>query len=251
MQFCARDAARWFVVVCFIGSVVQQVFIPGTAGKEVVLKPWCTGSMHPTLQLLEHRSDAKGMSAHVLLASVLVAQLGLLCLLCGGSRLALAWRGSSPPVPLPAPARWRAIGASGRPAAPGAASLGSGAWCSALGYADWQQLCAVGQACRMLCAEARADGHWARLWEQRFRTPCPAQGSLEAGPCFLSELWKQRRCRTCGEVFRLAQSGPAAACRVHPGVCQQVHFYPASWRFSCCGTSSGSEGCQLVGSHAT
>jgi len=239
--------ARALVAACVIGCLIQQM-LGGQPLEDVLRTRRTSPSTHGNVQLLEQGFDVKEPSSLFLVSSVLGAELGLLLLLYGGSRLSAACQSAAnPPPPSSIPMRWAQICDTS-----GALTLSRPSWRLALSFAGWDQLRAVSMSCRGLCAEARNDLHWKKLWEHKFGSPCPIPvGGLEVGPHFLAELWRQRCCRVCGKSFRLAHDGKEAVCRMHPGVRRQVNFYPAEWQFSCCGNSGGSEGCQIVGTHAT
>lgn len=248
----AYDAMRCLIAYCVIGSVVQQL-LGGNVPMEAIVKPVRTAYNAPTgARLLEHiNRDGRRPSPTMLAGSVAGAQLGLIFLLYGGARLA----GRASPANArrgEPPTRWGlALDTRESEATAVRPPLGRHAWRQVMSFADWPELCHAGAACRSLCAEARADGLWIRLWEQCFETPCPAgEGSLEAGPLFLAELLRPRRCVTCGESFNHACEGADSNCRVHPGLIQQVHFYPVVWRFSCCGGCEASRGCRAMGQHS-
>jgi hypothetical protein len=243
----SSDAVRCVIATCTLGIVMQQ-FLDSGHGLEVMIARSYRSERSSSVgrRMIEHRGPAAKPSTSVLAASVAGAPAALLLMLYGGSRLTSFCR--QPREEASPVTKWT-VGAE-PPLLPVAkvAAMSRNHWRVALSFADWRSLCHAGVACRALCAEARADGPWIQFWEQRFRAPCPVRaGTLEAGPLFLSELLRPRLCAACGERFTLASG--ADSCRIHPGIPQQVHFYPAIWTQSCCGRSVDSTGCRPIGQH--
>jgi len=197
----------------------------------------------PTNNLLDYIDGSK-TNYPAMIASVTFAQLGLLLALYGGGKLAAAWpRSESVKESVNS---WQLPACVVR-----GASFDEPAWHIILGFAGWKELVACSVASRGLCIEAREATHWSRLYLHYFSLDVPPELSpSRIGPLFFQELCRVRLCRKCGKTYQLhSGSGLAPVCRVHPGVCQQVHFYPALWKFSCCGARPEAEGCRLVGTH--
>lgn len=259
----AFEATRWLLAACLVGAALQGFLSHRPPLDAFFSHPGSASSAAKVRLLLDSREEAARAGdfsgAVALIVSVISAQLGLLALLCCSGRLSAACHLAAASRSAPAAEsdfEWSPIAATAHAHVP----LGRLAWHTVLGFSDWRQLCAVGTACRALCAEAREDAHWVHLWEQLFGEPWPHRPArpvatsepLKAGPILLADLRRWRKCRACSQKFRLMDADvkiAGSACRIHPGVCQLVNFYPAVWRFSCCGESAGSEGCRPMARH--
>lgn len=236
--------ARSLLIGGFFGSLLQRWFVGRAPLHEILYKsPVNTASSHIDIHLLTYAGRSVAQPLLVQCLAVLGAQCGLLLLLYSGSRVAAACRTERLVVAKTA-TRWAEVQASEL-----VEPFGRNPWSVVLDHADWQELCVIRACCRTLCVEARVGARWRALWLQHFGTEC-TDGAEEIGLSFLMNIWELRQCARCGETFCFAHSSAASSgCRIHPGVCVQVHFYPSVWLFSCCGGLSGSEGCRRIGRH--